>query len=102
MRLKMSLAVGVIAATLSANSATGRPHFVQVAEAAASRSASTDTRTDKQKALAQQTEVLFDMATELKAQVDKTNKNILSMKVVEKAEQIEQMARAMKDQARKQ
>ncbi len=50
---------------------------------AAPASPSRDNRTEKQKALAMQTERLFDMATELKAQVDKTNKNILSLMVVE-------------------
>ena len=60
-----------------------------------------DTRTEKQKALANQAERLFDMATELKVQVDKTNKNILSMKVVQKAEEIESLAKGMKVQARR-
>ena len=60
-----------------------------------------DKRTEKQKELARQTERLFDMATELKVQVDKTNKNILSMKVVEKAEEIERLAKGMKEQAKR-
>jgi hypothetical protein len=60
-----------------------------------------DTRTEKQKALALETERLFDMATELKAQVDKTNKNILSLKVVEKAEEIEALAKGIRAQAKK-
>jgi hypothetical protein len=60
-----------------------------------------DLRTDKQKALAKQTERLLDMATELKVQVDKTNKNILSLTVVQKAQEIEALARGMKEQAKK-
>jgi hypothetical protein len=60
-----------------------------------------DVRTEKQKALAMQTERLFDMATELKVQVDKTNKNILSLKVVAKAEEIELLAKGMKAQAKR-
>jgi hypothetical protein len=63
--------------------------------------AAPDTRTEKQKALAMQTELLFTMATELKAQVDLTNKNILSLKVVEKAEAIETLAKGMRGQAKK-
>ena len=57
--------------------------------------------TEKQKALADQADKLLIMATELKQQVDRTNRNILSVKVVEKADEIEQYARRMKDQARK-
>jgi hypothetical protein len=60
-----------------------------------------DSRTEKQKALARQTERLFDMATELKAEVDKTNKNILSLKVVAKAEEIEALAKGMRGQLKK-
>jgi hypothetical protein len=60
-----------------------------------------DMRTEKQKELAMQTERLFDMATELKAQVDRTNRNILSLKVVQKAEEIEALAKGMRAQARK-
>ena len=61
----------------------------------------TDSRSEKQKLLATQAERLFDMATELKAQVDLTNKNILSLKVVQTAEQIEALAKGMRGQARK-
>ncbi len=68
---------------------------------AASAPATPDTKTEKQKALAMQTERLFNMATELKAQVDLTNKNILSLKVVEKAEAIEALAKGMRGQAKK-
>jgi len=60
-----------------------------------------DKRTDKQRALASQADRLVDMANELKAQVDLTNKNILSVKVVEKAQEIEALAKGMKDQAKR-
>ena len=63
--------------------------------------ATPDTRTEKQKALAMQTDRLFAMATELKAQVELTNKNILSLKVVQKAEEIEALAKGMRGQGKK-
>ena len=63
--------------------------------------AAADMRTEKQKALARQTEQLFDMATELKAQVDKTNKNILSLKVVQDAEEIEKLAKGIRERSRR-
>jgi hypothetical protein len=60
-----------------------------------------DAHSEKQKELARQADQLFDMATELKAEVDKTNKNILSLKVVNEAEQIERLAKGMKSQAKR-
>jgi hypothetical protein len=58
-------------------------------------------RTSKQKLLDDQAQRLVTMANELKAAVDKTNKNILSLDVVRKAEEIESLARKMKDQGKK-
>ena len=63
--------------------------------------AADDNRTAKQKLLADQAQLLVAMATELKMEVDKTNKNILSLTVVRKAEQIEALAHRMKDEGRK-
>ena len=62
-----------------------------------------DTRklNDRQKALAAEADKLLEMATDLKSQVSVTNKNILSIKVVQKADEIEQYAQRMKDEARK-
>lgn len=56
---------------------------------------------NKQLALQAQIDRLVAMGTELKDHVDKTNKNILSIKVVRKAEEIEQFAKRMKEQSRK-
>ena len=58
-------------------------------------------RTSKQKLLDEQAQRLVTMANELKAAVDKTNKNILSLDVVRKAEEIESLAHKMKDQGKK-
>lgn len=60
-----------------------------------------DSRTLKQKLLDDQAQRLVTMANELKAAVDKTNKNILSLDVVRKAEQIELLAHKMKDQGKR-
>lgn len=89
--------------------ATGRPQTTTAAPvdhaaaegSNAGGSSAPDTRTEKQKALAAQTERLFAMATELKEQVDLTNKNILSLKVVQKAEAIEALAKDMRGQTKK-
>ena len=54
------------------------------------------TQAVKQTALALQAQKLVAMATELKASVDRTNKDILSCEVVRKAQDIEQYAHQMK------
>jgi hypothetical protein len=51
---------------------------------------------DKKRPLEMEADRLVAMATELKARVDKTNKNILSLTVVEQAEQIEHYAHQLK------
>jgi len=51
--------------------------------------------------LAGEADTLYELAAELKVQVDRTNKNILSMTVVRKAQAIEQLAHQMKVQAKK-
>ncbi len=84
-----------------ADHGTAQSAGASAASSPAAPSAPADTRTERQKALAMQTDRLFDMATELKTEVDKTNKNILSLKVVEKAEEIEAMAKGIRAQARK-
>jgi len=52
--------------------------------------------TEKRRALEKEADHLVAMATELKARVDKTNKNILSLTVVEQAELIEHYAHQLK------
>ncbi len=52
---------------------------------------------DRQAELKKDTEQLLKLATELKAYVDKTNENVLSIDVVKKAEQIEKLAHNVKD-----
>lgn len=51
----------------------------------------------RQRELKKDTDKLFDLATELKQYVDKSNENILSLDVVKKAEQIEKLAKSVKD-----
>ncbi len=52
---------------------------------------------DRQKKLEADTEKLLSLATELKEQVDKTDKNILSVDVIKKADEIEKLAKSVKD-----
>jgi hypothetical protein len=63
--------------------------------------ASEDIRSSKQKLLEDDAEKLVAMATQLKVEVDKTNKNILSLQVVRTAEEIEALAHKMKEQGKR-
>jgi spore coat polysaccharide biosynthesis protein SpsF (cytidylyltransferase family) len=52
---------------------------------------------ERQAALKVDTDKLFKLAAELKGYVDKSNENVLSLEVLKKAEEIEKLARSVKD-----
>lgn len=51
----------------------------------------------RQEELKKDTEKLLELATELKQYVDRSNQNTLSMDVIKKADQIEKLAKSVKD-----
>jgi hypothetical protein len=51
----------------------------------------------RQAQLVKDTDKLLALATELKTEVAKTNKNVLSIEVVKKAEEIEKLAKSVKE-----
>jgi hypothetical protein len=51
----------------------------------------------RQQDIRDDTDKLFQLATELKAAVDKSNENLLSLEVVRKAEQVEKLAKKVKE-----
>ena len=51
----------------------------------------------RQQDIKNDTDKLFQLATELKAAVDKSNENIFSVEVVRKAEQVEKLAKKVKE-----
>lgn len=53
--------------------------------------------TERQRRLIADTDKLLVLATELKLDVEKTDKNILSVDVVKKADEIERLAKSVKD-----
>ncbi|MGD0986398.1 MAG: hypothetical protein ABR874_01225 [Candidatus Sulfotelmatobacter sp.] len=55
---------------------------------------------DRQAALRTDTEKLVKLAGELKDYVDKSNENVLSMDVVRKAEEIEKLAKSVREKMR--
>jgi len=52
---------------------------------------------DRQKRLVADTDKLLELATDLKQQVDKTNKDTLSVDVIKKADEIEKLAHSVKE-----
>jgi hypothetical protein len=52
---------------------------------------------DRQKRLVADTDRLLVLATELKQDVDKTNKDVLSVDVIKKADEIEKLAHSVKE-----
>ncbi len=52
---------------------------------------------DRHKSLKKDTDRLLELATELKLAVDKSNENMLSVDVVRKAEEIEKLAKSVKE-----
>lgn len=55
---------------------------------------------ERQIALRRDTEKLLFLAEELKQNVDKTGPNVLSMDVIKKAQEIEKLAKSVKDKMR--
>jgi hypothetical protein len=51
----------------------------------------------RQRQLIEDTDRLYVLATELKSEVDKSNKNTLSIQVIKKADEIEKLARSIRD-----
>jgi len=52
---------------------------------------------ERQAELRRDADKLLKLATELKQYVDKTNENVLSLEVLKKSEEIEKLARSVKD-----
>jgi hypothetical protein len=52
---------------------------------------------ERQKRLVEDTDKLLALTTALKEQVDESNKDVLSLDMVKKAEQIEKLARSVKE-----
>jgi len=52
---------------------------------------------ERQQEIQKDTEKLLELATELKHEVDKSSENTLSLDVIKKAEQIEKLAKEVKD-----
>jgi hypothetical protein len=56
----------------------------------------------RQEDLKRDTDKLLKLATELKEDVDKTNENVLSLDVIKKADEIEKLAKSVRDKMKAQ
>ena len=57
--------------------------------------------TERKRQIAEDSANLLKLATELKAEVDKTNKDMLSITVIRKADAIEKLARQVKEKMKR-
>jgi hypothetical protein len=67
------------------------------AEREIARNAAKKANEDREKSLKSDTDKLVKLTAELKEYVDKSNENVLSMDVIKKAEEIEKLARSVKE-----
>ena len=105
MRRKLLLIAGVLIAA---------GMFIRFAPALPSAAAQYETRQDptqkemqeratraankkRQQEIREDTDKLFQLATDLKTAVDKTNENLLSLDVVRKADEVEKLAKKVKE-----
>ena|SRR5438067_1872306 len=58
--------------------------------------------TKRQEDIKRDTDKLLKLATELKDNVDKTTENVLSLEVIKKAEEIEKLAKSVRDKMKAQ
>lgn len=96
--MKRAMQIAMLIAVLGGVSVAQAPATPPAQQSAPTAADGGTKLTDKQKALADQADRLLALANELQARVDVTSKNILSLKVVQKAEEIESLAKQMKGQ----
>lgn len=89
------------AAQRPAQDSAAQPPVKQVlapAQATADTSKPATPQTPQQKQLAEDTAKLLTLANELKAELDKSSKNTLSLSVIKKAENVEKLAHKVRDE----
>jgi hypothetical protein len=93
--------ISLAAAQQPAPGSAAQPPVAQApatAEATADTSKPTTPQTPQQKQLADDTAKLLTLANELKAELDKSSKDTLSLSVIKKAEQVEKLAHKVRDE----
>ncbi len=75
----------------------GQPRQMTDEEKQAARDQAKARNKERQEKLKQDTDKLLQLATELKEYVDKTNENILSIEVIKKTDEIEKLAKSVRE-----
>ena len=93
--------ISIAAAQQLAQDSAPQPPVAQApptVDATADTSKPTTPQTPQQKQLADDTAELLTLANELKAELDKSNKDTLSLSVIKKAAQVEKLAHKVRDE----
>lgn len=107
--LMLSYAVSVVCQTPAAapkspetaTSEASKPPDAKSPESQAKPKKDLDPNAEKQKQLADDTARLLQLANELKVEMDKSTKDTLSLTVMKKAEEVEKLARKVRDEMKK-
>lgn len=106
---KLPVLVVVLALVLTVGAQQHSPRSPQVPQAPAGAAPETDVppemlremakrrNKERQESLKKDTDRLLQLATELKQSVDKSNENVMSLDVIRKAEEIEKLAKQVKE-----
>jgi hypothetical protein len=111
LNVRLLLALGLLAVGISVSASaqnipqpglppvSGQPgdQDAQRAQSKMEREMAKKAAKERQAAIKRDTDKLLELATELKDNVDKSSENTLSMDVVKKAEEIEKLAKSVKE-----
>jgi hypothetical protein len=90
------LAAGFLFSTAPAQRLPGEPDIDREMREKMERNQIKALNKERQEALKKDTDKLYKLATELKQSVDKTNEHILSVSVINKADEIERLAKEIR------
>ncbi|HUD53668.1 MAG TPA: hypothetical protein VMR02_00460 [Terracidiphilus sp.] len=88
------------AAQQPAQGSAAQPPEAQAPATAEAKADTSKPTTPQRKQLADDTAKLLTLANELKAELDKSSKNTLSLSVIKKAEQVEKLAQKVRDEVK--
>lgn len=91
------LSIAVLAALVPAAAYQFQPHTMSQQEKEMRDRQLKAANKERQDDIRKDTDKLFQLATELKAAVDKTNENVLSLDVIRKADEVEKLAKRVKN-----
>jgi hypothetical protein len=91
------LSITLVIALLPAAAQFQQPHSMSQQDKEMQDRQLKEANKKRQEDIKNDTEKLFQLATELKAAVDKSNENLLSLDVIRKADEVEKLAKRVKE-----